>query len=97
MRTWINSLAAGLLAGAIILGSLPALAGPYGPGPHRREMRQVHRFHQARRHLAAARRRDARMHHWERARFHRMVYHNRNLYAFRSSYYRPVIWTPIWH
>lgn len=69
MRTWTKGIVAGLLAGMVILGSLPALAGPYGPCPNWREMRQGHCIHQARRHLAAVRVRAARMNHWERARF----------------------------
>jgi hypothetical protein len=101
MRTWTKGIVAGLLAGAVILGSLPALAGPYGPGPRWREMRQVHRFHHGRRYLAGPRMRGpwmrgARMHGWERARFYRMGDHSYN-HPYRHIYYRPAIWTPGWH
>jgi hypothetical protein len=95
MKTWTKGIVAGLLAGAVILGSLPALAGPYHPYRSRREMRREHCIQPAGRHLAAARMRAARRH-WERARFHRMANH-RNIYHPGHNYYRPVAWTPVWH
>jgi hypothetical protein len=97
MKIWTKGIVAALLAGTVILGSLPALAGPGGPGPDRREMREIHRMHEARRHLAEVRMRAARMNRWERARHHWMVTHNPDIYAFRPNYYRPVAWTIIWH
>jgi hypothetical protein len=101
MRNWTKGIVAGLLAGAVILGSLPALAEPYGPYLGRREMVREYRIHQARRHLAAARMRGplmrgARMHRWERARFYRMGDHSYN-HPYWHNYYRPAIWTPGWH
>jgi hypothetical protein len=94
MQTWTKGIVAGLLAGAVILGSLPALAGPYHPYRSPREWRQEHRHHPASRHMAAVRRRAARMHHRERARFQRLAHH-RNIYPLRHTYYRPVAWVPV--
>jgi hypothetical protein len=97
MKIWTTGIVAGLLAGAVILGSLPALAVPHRPYLDRRELRPEHRFHPARFHRAEARMRAARMNHWERARFHRMANHNRDIHPYRQSYYRPVSWVPRWH
>ena len=46
MKTWIKSTITGVLAGLVILGSLPALAGPYSPNIDRREMNQERRIYQ---------------------------------------------------
>ena len=43
MKTWTKGIVAGLLAGVVILGSLPALADPYGSNIDRREMNQERR------------------------------------------------------
>jgi hypothetical protein len=44
MKTWIKGVVAALLMGIVILGSLPALAEPWGPRPFRPQMNQSHRF-----------------------------------------------------
>lgn len=47
MKTWTKGIAAiGLLAGVVILGSLPALAGPYGSYLDQRQMNQERRIYQ---------------------------------------------------
>ena len=46
MKTWTKTIVTGLLAGVVILGSLPALAGPYDSNINRREMDQERRIHQ---------------------------------------------------
>ena len=46
MKTWTKGIVAGLLAGLVILGSLPALAGPYSPNIDQREMNQERRIYQ---------------------------------------------------
>ena len=46
MKTWTKGIVAGLLAGVVILGSLPALADPYGSNIDRREMNQERRIYQ---------------------------------------------------
>ena len=46
MKTWTKSLVAGLLTGVVILGSLPALADPYGLNLGRRQMNQERRVQQ---------------------------------------------------
>ena len=38
MKTWTKGIVAGLLAGVVSLGSLPALADPYPTNIDRREM-----------------------------------------------------------
>jgi len=45
MKTWTKGIVTGLLTGAVILGSLPALAGPYAPYIDRREINQEHRIY----------------------------------------------------
>jgi len=45
MQTWTKGILTGLLAGLIILSSLPALARPYGPCIDRRQMNQQHRIY----------------------------------------------------
>jgi Spy/CpxP family protein refolding chaperone len=46
MRTWTKGIVAGLLAGVVTLGSLPAVAGPYDSNINRVEMEQEHRIQQ---------------------------------------------------
>ena len=46
MRTWTKGLVAGLLAGVVILGSLPAVAGPYDSNINRVEAEQERRIQQ---------------------------------------------------
>lgn len=46
METWTRGIVAGLLAGVVILGSLPALAGPYGSYIDQRQMNQERRIYQ---------------------------------------------------
>lgn len=46
MRTWTKGLVAGLLAGVVTLGSLPAVAGPYDSNINRVEMDQERRIQQ---------------------------------------------------
>ncbi|MDP1761928.1 MAG: hypothetical protein Q8L43_06865 [Deltaproteobacteria bacterium] len=46
MKTWTKSIVAGLLGGVVILGSLPALAGPYGSYLDQRQMNQERRIYQ---------------------------------------------------
>ena len=46
MRTWTKGMVAGLLAGVVTLGSLPALADPYGSNINRVEMGQERRIQQ---------------------------------------------------
>jgi len=46
MKTWTKGIVTGLLAGVVSLGSLPALADPYGPNIDRREMNQERRIYQ---------------------------------------------------
>jgi len=44
MKTWIKSLMTGLLTGLVILGSLPALADPYGANIGQRAMNHERRI-----------------------------------------------------
>ncbi len=46
MKTWTKSIVTGLLTAAVILSSLPAIAGPYGPYSNRRELNEQHRIYQ---------------------------------------------------
>ena len=46
MKTWTKTLVTGLLAGVVILGSLPALAGPYGSYLDQRQINQERRIYQ---------------------------------------------------
>jgi hypothetical protein len=46
MKTWTKSMITGLLTGLVVLGSLPALAGPYNSEINRQEMEQERRIHQ---------------------------------------------------
>jgi hypothetical protein len=46
MKTWIKSVVTGLLAGLVILGSLPALAGQYDSNINRRERDQERQIRQ---------------------------------------------------
>jgi hypothetical protein len=46
MKKWTGIMVAGVLAGAVIFGSLPAVAGPYDGYLNRREMNQKHRINQ---------------------------------------------------
>ena len=46
MKTWTKGIVAGLLAGVVSLGSLPAVAGPYDSNINRVEMEQERRIHQ---------------------------------------------------
>jgi len=46
MQTWIKRGVTGLLAGLVILGSLPALAGPYDSNINRTEIGQERRIQQ---------------------------------------------------
>jgi hypothetical protein len=46
MKTWIMGIVAGLLAGVVPLGSLPAAAGPYDSNINRVEADQEYRIHQ---------------------------------------------------
>ena len=46
MKTWTKGIVAGLLMGAVILGSLPAVAGPYDSNINRVEMDQEWRIQQ---------------------------------------------------
>lgn len=46
MKTWRKSVLTGLLTGLVILGSLPALAGPFDSNIDRRELDQERRIHQ---------------------------------------------------
>ena len=46
MTTWTKVIVAGLLAGVVGLGSLPAVADPYAPNIDRREMSQERRIYQ---------------------------------------------------
>jgi uncharacterized protein HemX len=46
MKTWTKGMVAGLMAGVVTLGSLPAVAGPYNSNINRVEMDQEHRIHQ---------------------------------------------------
>ena len=46
MTTWTKVIVAGLLAGVVGLGSLPAVADPYAPNIDRREMSQERRISQ---------------------------------------------------
>lgn len=46
MKTWTKGIVAGLLGGVVILGSLPALAGPYGSYLDQRQMNQERRIYQ---------------------------------------------------
>ncbi|MGO8761859.1 MAG: hypothetical protein ACLP2P_10010 [Desulfobaccales bacterium] len=46
MKTWTKGIVAGLLAGAVSLGSLPAVAGPYDSNINQQEWAQERRIHQ---------------------------------------------------
>ena len=46
MNTRIKGIVTGLLTAAVILSSLPALAGPYGPYLNRWELNEQHRIYQ---------------------------------------------------
>ena len=46
MKTWTKGIVAGLLAGVVTLGSLPAVAGPYNSIINRVEMEQEQRIQQ---------------------------------------------------
>jgi hypothetical protein len=46
MNTWTKGIVAGLVAGVVSLGSLPAAAGPYGSNLNRVEIEQEQRIHQ---------------------------------------------------
>jgi hypothetical protein len=46
MKTWTKTIVTGLLAGVVILGSLPALAGPYGSYLDQRQINQERRIYQ---------------------------------------------------
>ncbi len=46
MKTWTKGIVTGLLAGAVSLGSLPAVAGPYDSNINQQEWAQEHRIHQ---------------------------------------------------
>jgi isocitrate dehydrogenase kinase/phosphatase len=46
MKTWTKGIVAGLLAGVVILGSLPAVAGPYVSYLDQRQMNQERRIYQ---------------------------------------------------
>jgi hypothetical protein len=46
MKTWTMGIVAGLLAGVVTLGSLPAVAGPYDSNINRVEMDQERRIQQ---------------------------------------------------
>jgi hypothetical protein len=46
MKIWTKGIVAGLLAGVVTLGSLPAVAGPYDSNINRVEMDQERRIHQ---------------------------------------------------
>jgi hypothetical protein len=46
MKTWTKGIVTGLLAGAVSLGSLPAVAGPYDSNINQQEWAQERRIHQ---------------------------------------------------
>jgi hypothetical protein len=46
MKTWTKGIVAGLVAGLVTLGSLPAVAGPYNSTINRVEADQEQRIHQ---------------------------------------------------
>jgi hypothetical protein len=46
MKTWTKGIAAGLVAGVVTLGSLPAVAGPYNSTINQVEVNQEQRIHQ---------------------------------------------------
>ena len=46
MKTWTKGIVAGLVAGVVTLGSLPAVAGPYNSIINRVEMEQENRIQQ---------------------------------------------------
>jgi uncharacterized protein HemX len=46
MKTWTKGIITGLLTGLVVLGSLPALAGPYNSEINRQEMEQERRIYQ---------------------------------------------------
>jgi hypothetical protein len=46
MKTWTKGIVAGLVAGVVTLGSLPAMAGPYNSTINRVEVDQEQRIHQ---------------------------------------------------
>jgi hypothetical protein len=46
MKTWTMGIVAGLLAGVVTLGSLPAVAGPYDSNINQVEARQEYRINQ---------------------------------------------------
>ena len=46
MQRWSKLAMAGLVAGGLVLGSFPALAGPYSPRIDRRQVRQQGRIYQ---------------------------------------------------
>jgi hypothetical protein len=46
MKTWTKGIVAGLVAGVVTLGSLPAVAGPYNSTINRVEVDQEQRIHQ---------------------------------------------------
>ena len=48
MKTWTKGIVAGLLAGVVTLGSLPAVAGPYNSIINRVEVEQENRIQQGR-------------------------------------------------
>jgi hypothetical protein len=45
MKTWTKVIVTGLLMGVVIMGSLPALANPYGPYYDRRARNQQYRIY----------------------------------------------------
>jgi hypothetical protein len=46
MKTWTKGIMAGLVAGAVSLGSFPAVAGPYNSYINQQEIAQEHRIHE---------------------------------------------------
>lgn len=106
MRKWTGTIVAGVLAGVISLWSLPALAGPWGPGGDRWGHRPGHyagrltpgefrhlRHQQHRIHNARSRMwADGHLDRRERGRLHRMrQHHQHQAYRYRHNY-RQAAW-----
>ena len=103
MKTWTKGLVVALLMSGVMLGSMPAWAGPCfypGHGPGRLTPGEIHRLNNQRRHfrrVAARMYADGRLTRHERARLHRMRARARfDRYRYTHNH-RPGYGRPTWH
>ena len=89
MKTWTKGIVAGLVAGAVTLGSLPAVAGPYDSNINRVEIDQEHRIHQG---LYSGR-----LTRGEKTQLAQMQARaSQNIYRYKQNNYRPGRWRAGW-